>query len=138
MSRTLAIIKPHSVREGVQDEIISMIRKDGFQIIAEKKEVIKKKLLEQHYSHHKDKPFFPGLIKEMSSSKAILMVLEKKNAVEELRKLCGATNPSDAKKGTIRNKYGRSVGDNAIHASDSDENAEIEINRFFSEEDLGE
>lgn len=129
---TLTIIKPGAFRKGYTGPILNMINQAGFRIIAMKLTKMSTRQAEQFYAIHRSKPFFESLVDFMSSGPIIAAILEKENAVEEYRKLIGATNPENAKEGTIRNKYAESVEMNAVHGSDSDENAKIESDFFFA------
>ena len=131
MNNTLALIKPDAMQKGFQDEIRKDIMNNGFVIVEEKTLHLSVEQAEGFYSIHKNKPFFGELVEFMTSSETHIMKLEKTNAVSEWRNLMGATNPADAESGTIRAKYGTDISTNATHGSDSDENAEIEINFFF-------
>lgn len=129
---TLAIIKPKIVEDNKVGELITMIEEAGFTIKAMKVVDLSYEEAQSFYKVHEDKPFYDALCKKMSSGKVIPMILEKENAVVEFRKLIGATNPKEAEEGTIRNKLGTSIDDNAVHGSDSVENAHIEYKFFFS------
>lgn len=129
---TLTIIKPYAVHEGLAGEIFSRITKSGYLIKALKQVHLTKKQAEIFYSVHKNKDFFNELTDYMSSGPIITAMLEKDNAVEDYRKFIGSTNPVMAKNGTLRKIYGFSLRKNAVHGSDSDKNAEIEANFFFS------
>lgn len=129
---TLTIIKPGAFRKGYTGPILNMINQAGFRIIAMKLTKMSTRQAEQFYAIHRSKPFFESLVDFMSSGPIIAAILEKENAVEEYRKLIGATNPENAEEGTIRNKYAESVEMNAVHGSDSDENAGIESDFFFA------
>ena len=131
MNNTLALIKPDAMQKGFKDEIRKDIMDNGFIIAEEKTLHLSVEQAEGFYSIHKDKPFFEELVEFMTSSETHIMKLEKANAVSEWRNLMGATNPAEAEAGTIRAKYGTDISMNATHGSDSNENAEIEIN-FFS------
>ena len=130
--RTFTMIKPDAVGAGNSGAIIKMIEEAGFQIIAIKKTQLSKERAGQFYEVHKERPFYNDLTSYMSSGPIIPMILEKDNAVADFRKLIGATNPKEAEAGTIRALFAESIEANAIHGSDSDENAEIEGNFFFS------
>jgi nucleoside-diphosphate kinase len=130
---TLAIIKPDAVRAGNTGKIIARIIAGGFHIRALKMLHLTRAQAEGFYEVHRGKPFFEGLTEFMSSAPCILMVLEKEDAVKAWRDLMGATDPGRAVEGTIRKQFGSSVGENATHGSDSDENAAIEIGYFFSQ-----
>ena len=131
MNNTLALIKPDAMQKCFKNEIRKDIMDNGFVIVEEKTMHLSVELAEDFYSIHKDKPFFGELVKFMTSNKTHVMKLEKANAVSEWRNLMGATNPAEAEQGTIRSKYGTDISMNATHGSDSNENAEIEINFFF-------
>lgn len=135
-NRTLAIIKPDAVRRNVVGEIISIITHAGFRIIGMKLVQMTKAQAESFYDVHRGRPFFEELTRFMSSGPVVVMVLEKERAVEDFRALIGATDPQQAAPGTIRHRFGTSVGENAIHGSDSPENAEREIAFFFSVTEL--
>jgi nucleoside-diphosphate kinase len=129
---TFAIIKPNSVRTGKTGPILAMINEAGFEILAMKMVRMTIQQAESFYSVHRERPFFESLVEFMTSGPVIVMILKHKNAVEEFRRLIGATNPEDAEPGTIRKIYAVSVQMNAVHGSDSDENARKEADFFFS------
>jgi nucleoside-diphosphate kinase len=131
--QTLSIIKPDAVERNLQDEIKNEFNKNGFVISKEKKIHISKQEAEQFYKVHETKPFYNDLCEYLSSGPIIAMSLQKKNAVLDNRKLMGATNPKEAEKGTLREKYGISIDKNSVHGSDSIENAKIEIDFFFKD-----
>lgn len=131
-NRTLTIIKPDAVSAGNTGKIIDDILQAGFKIVAMKMVHLTPEQAGKFYEVHKDRPFYKDLVSFMSSGPIIPMILEKENAVAEFRKLIGATNPANAEEGTIRKKYATNVEKNAIHGSDSDENAQIESRFFFS------
>jgi nucleoside-diphosphate kinase len=131
-TRTFTMIKPDAVIAGNSGAIIKMIEEAGFKIIAMKKTSMSRERAGQFYEVHKERPFYNDLTSYMSSGSIIPMILEKTNAVEDFRKLIGATNPKDAEAGTIRALFAVSIEANAIHGSDSDENAQIEGSFFFS------
>ena len=133
IEQTLSIIKPDAVQRHLENEIKQIFKKKGFQIIKEKKIKIDKSEAETFYKVHETKPFYNDLCEYLSSGPIVVMILEKDNAVLSNRDLMGATNPKDAKEGTIRKKYGISIDKNSIHGSDSAENAKIEINFFFKD-----
>jgi nucleoside-diphosphate kinase len=133
---TFAIIKPDAVRAGNTDNIIQRINDAGFKIRAMKTLHMSLKEAEGFYAVHRERPFFGGLTEFMSSAPCVVMVLEKDNAVKAWRDLMGATDPAKAEEGTLRKTFGASVGENAVHGSDSDENAAIEIAYFFSKLEL--
>lgn len=129
---TFTMIKPKAVAKGYMGKIIDQIIAGGFQIKALKYTKLTKKEAEQFYVVHKERPFYQGLTDFMSSGPIIAAVLEKENAIEAYRNFIGATNPEDAAEGTIRKLYGTNIEANAVHGSDSDENAVIESNFYFS------
>ena len=130
---TFSIIKPNAVRTGKSGPILSMINEAGFEISAMKMVRMTRPQAESFYGVHKGKPFYEGLIEFMTSGPVIFMVLKHENAVDEFRKLIGNTDPNKADPGTIRKIFAVSVQMNAVHGSDSDENARREANFFFSE-----
>jgi nucleoside-diphosphate kinase len=130
--RTFTMVKPDAVEAGNSGAIIKMIEEAGFRIVAMKKTRMTKDIAGQFYAVHKERPFYEDLKNYMSSGPIIPMILEKSNAVEDFRKLIGATNPKEAAEGTIRQLFASSIEANAIHGSDSDDNAEIESDFFFS------
>ena len=133
IEQTLSIIKPDAVERNLENEIKEMFKHKKFEIIKEKKIQIEKSEAEKFYKVHETKPFYNDLCTYLSSGPIVVMVLEKENAVLANRDLMGATNPSDAKDGTIRKKYGISIDKNSVHGSDSVENAKIEIDFFFKD-----
>jgi len=132
LQRTLSIIKPDAVRNGFTDDILAEINKAGFRIAAIRKQSISKREAEGFYAVHRGKPFFDSLTDFMSSGPLVLMVLEKENAIADLRKLMGATNPADAAEGTIRKRFAASIQENAIHGSDAEDTAIFEIGYWFA------
>jgi len=130
---TFAIVKPDSVKAGTTGSIIQRIIDDGFRIRALKLIHMTLKQAEGFYAVHRERPFFPGLTEFMSSGPCVVMALEKTGAVPAWRNLMGATDPAKADQGTLRKEFGASMGENAVHGSDSDENAAIEISYFFSQ-----
>jgi len=132
MNQTLAIIKPDAVSSGNTGKIITHIEDNGFSIEALKLTVLNREQAGAFYSVHEGKSFYEGLIDFMTSGPVIPMVLQANDAVEKLRTVIGATDPAEAAYGTVRKLYAESKGRNAIHASDSNENAQIEIDFFFS------
>ena len=129
---TFSIIKPNAVRTGKTGPILAMINEGGFEIAAMRMVKLTTSQAESFYAVHKGKPFFEGLIEFMTSGPVVVMILRHENAVEQFRKLMGATDPSKAEPGTIRKTFGVSVQMNAVHGSDSVENAIIEASFFFS------
>ena len=130
--RTFSIVKPDAVRKGFTGAILAEIDKAGFQIVGIKKQSISKKQAEGFYAVHKERGFFDELTTFMSSGPLVLLVLEKENAIADLRKLMGATNPANADEGTIRKKFAGSIQENAIHGSDAEETAAFEIGYWFA------
>jgi len=126
------MIKPDAVKDGHSGSIIKMIEAAGFRIVALKKTQLTSERAGEFYAVHKERPFYNDLCQYMSSGAIIPMILEKENAVADFRTLIGATNPANAEEGTIRKLFAISMEKNAIHGSDSDENAAIEGNFFFS------
>ena len=133
MEQTLSIIKPDAVERNLDNEIKEMFKSKGFLISKEKKIQIEKSEAEKFYKVHETKPFYNDLCAYLSSGPIVVMILEKENAVLANRELMGATNPVEAKDGTIRKKYGISIDKNSVHGSDSIENAKIEIDFFFKD-----
>lgn len=131
-SKTFTMIKPEAVAEGNEMNILQMITEGGFRIVALKKTQLTQEEAGTFYEVHKERPFYSDLVSYMSSGPIYAAILEKENAVADFRKLIGATDPSEAKEGTIRKKYAKSKAENAVHGSDSDENAMIEAHFFFS------
>ena len=131
-NRTFTMIKPDAVANGHTGAILNDIIKGGFKIKAMKYLALSKEKAGEFYEIHKGRPFYGELVDFMSSGPIVAAILEKDNAVDDFRKLIGATDPSKAEKGTIRNLYAQSIGANAIHGSDSDENAKIEGDFFFT------
>jgi nucleoside-diphosphate kinase len=132
-NKTLTIIKPLAVKHGDIGSILAKINEAGFRIIAIKYTHLRLEEAKTFYAVHKGKSFYETLVSFMSSGPIVLAILEKENAVEDYRNLIGSTDPSVAAKGTIRNIFGTNIQANAVHGSDSDENAEIECNFFFSQ-----
>jgi nucleoside-diphosphate kinase len=130
--RTFSIIKPDAVRKGHTAAILAEIEKAGFKIVAIKRISISNAQAEGFYHVHSERPFFGSLTKFMSSGPIFPMVLEKDNAIADLRKLMGATNPANAEEGTIRKKFAGSIEENAIHGSDAEDTAAFEIGYFFA------
>jgi nucleoside-diphosphate kinase len=135
-NKTLAIIKPDAVMDNHVGEIISMINKAGFKIKALKMIKLSEDAAKAFYEIHKEKPFYVELVEYMTSGPCVPIALEKENAVEDYRKLIGATDPAKAAEGTVRKLYARSVQFNVVHGSDSDENAAKEIAFFFGSKEL--
>ena len=133
LEQTLSIIKPDAVERNLDREIKEIFIHKGFNIIKEKKIQITKSEAEQFYKVHETKPFYNDLCAYLSSGPIVVMILEKENAVLANREIMGATNPKEAKEGTIRKKFGISIDKNSVHGSDSIDNAKIEINFFFKD-----
>ena len=133
MEQTLSIIKPDAVERNLDNEIKEIFIRNGFKILKEKKVQIEKSEAEKFYKVHETKPFYNDLCAYLASGPIVVMILEKQNAVLDNRDLMGATNPKEAKEGTIRKKYGISIDKNSVHGSDSLENAQIEIDFFFKD-----
>ncbi|MSN96454.1 nucleoside-diphosphate kinase [Campylobacter sp. FMV-PI01] len=136
MQQTLSIIKPDAVKKGVVGKIIDRFESNGLRIAATKKLWLSKCEASKFYAVHKDRPFFNDLVEFMTSGPVVVMVLEGENAVVKNRELMGATDPKQAEKGTIRADFADSIDANAIHGSDSIENANIEIAFFFSKREI--
>lgn len=131
-NRTFTMIKPDATSKGDTGAILDQIIKGGFSIKALKWTKLTAEKAGEFYEIHKERPFYSELVKFMSSGPIVAAILEKENAVADFRKLIGSTNPAEAEEGTIRRKYAASIGENAVHGSDSDENAAIEGSFFFS------
>lgn len=132
-NKTFTMIKPDAVANGHIGAILNDIIAGGFKIVAMKYIQLSNETAGNFYAVHKERPFYGELVSFMTSGPIVAAILEKENAVEDFRKLIGATDPSKAEEGTIRNKYADSIEANAVHGSDSDENAEIEGSFFFSQ-----
>ena len=130
-NRTFTMIKPDAVQENHIGGILGMIEAGGFRIVALQKINLSAERAGQFYAVHAERPFYNDLVRYMSSGAIVAAVLEKDNAVADFRTLIGATNPANAEDGTIRKKYAKSIEANAVHGSDSDENAQIEADFFF-------
>ena len=135
-TRTLAIIKPDAVASGHTGKIIGRITNEGFTILSSKQMDMSLAQAEGFYEIHRGKPFYDELTQFMSSGPCVVLALEKEDAVNEWRRVIGATNPAEAEKGTIRKMYAKSLGQNAVHGSDSDENGKKEVSYFFAECEL--
>ena len=138
LERTLTIIKPDAVRRNAIGDIIEQFEKNGFQILCLKMLEISKHQAEQFYAVHAHKGFFNSLTDFMSSGPIVALALEKENAVADLRKLMGATNPANAEEGTIRKKWATSIEHNAIHGSDAEDTARFELSFFFAGYELAQ
>ncbi|MEY3248384.1 MAG: hypothetical protein RL742_427 [Bacteroidota bacterium] len=135
-NRTFTMIKPDAVRAGNIGNILQMINAAGFRIVAMKMTQMSMETAGKFYAVHKERPFYGELCEFMSSGPIVAAILEKDNAVEDFRKLIGATNPANAEPGTIRKLYATSIGENAVHGSDSDENAAVEGAFHFAGSDM--
>jgi nucleoside-diphosphate kinase len=134
-NKTFTMIKPDAVQDNHIGAITQMIEEAGFRVVALKKTRLSAEKAGEFYEVHQARPFYKDLVSYMSSGPIVAMILEKDNAVADFRKLIGATNPAQAEEGTIRKKYAKSVEANAVHGSDSDENAQIEGDFFFGEDE---
>ena len=132
LQRTLTIIKPDAVRKKGIGDIIEQFEKQGFQILCLKMLEISKHQAEQFYAVHAGKPFYNSLTTFMSSGPIVALALEKENAIADLRKLMGATNPANAEAGTIRKRFAESIERNAVHGSDAEDTARFEVSYFFA------
>lgn len=132
-NRTFTMIKPDAVEANNIGSILAMMTEAGFKVVALKYTKLSEAQAGKFYEIHKERPFYGELVEFMSRGPIVAAILEKDNAVEDFRKLIGATNPAQAEEGTIRKRFAKSIGENAVHGSDSDENAEIEGNFFFSQ-----
>ena len=131
LQRTFSIVKPDAVAKGATGDIINMIIKNGFRIVGMRMVEITKQQAEGFYAVHASRPFFDSLTTFMSSGPIVVLALEKHNAIADLRKLMGATNPANAEEGTVRKKWAESIEKNAIHGSDADDTARFELSYFF-------
>lgn len=136
MSRTLAIVKPDAVQAGNTGKIIAHLEEQGFRVLAARMMRLSAEQAGQFYAVHRERPFYSELVEFMTSGAVVPLALERENAVPGLREVIGATDPAEAAEGTIRRLYAESKGRNAIHASDSDENAANEIRFFFSDAEI--
>lgn len=136
MERTLAIIKPDAVAAGHAGKILDRILAEGFAVRAMKLTRLTQAQAEGFYAVHRERPFFGELTEFMASGACIPLVLEREDAVSHWRTVIGATNPANAEEGTIRKEFARSMGENAVHGSDSVENGQIEANYFFAESEI--
>ena len=136
MDKTFSIIKPDATKRNITGDINKIIEENNLRIIAQKRILLSNDQAKNFYSIHKEKPFFNELINYMTSGPVVVQVLEGKNAVQKYRDIMGATNPDNAKDGTIRKKHALNVQENSVHGSDSDENAKIEIDFFFQKDEI--
>lgn len=132
-NRTFTMIKPDAVEANNIGPILAMMTEAGFKIVGMKYTKLSPEQAGQFYEIHKERPFYGELVEFMSRGPIVAAILEKDNAVEDFRKLIGATNPAQAEEGTIRKRFAKSIGENAVHGSDSDDNAKIEGDFFFSQ-----
>ena len=135
-NRTFTMLKPDSIEDGYMLPILNKISESGFKIIALKYKKVNREEAQEFYSIHSEKPFFNDLINFISRGPIVAAVLEIDNAVEDFRKLIGSTDPNEAEEGTIRKSFARSKGENAVHGSDSDENANVEISFHFDKTEI--
>jgi nucleoside-diphosphate kinase len=135
-NKTLAILKPDCVKKNLIGKVVTLIQNAGFKVSAMKMVKLTPNAAKGFYEVHKNRPFFNDLISYMTSGPCVPIALEKENAVEDFRKLIGATDPAKAAEGTIRKLYADSIQENIVHGSDSNENAVIEISHFFSRKEL--
>ncbi|APE26836.1 nucleoside-diphosphate kinase [Aurantiacibacter gangjinensis] len=135
-TRTFSIIKPDATKRNLTGAVTKMLEDAGLRVVASKRIHMSRKQAEGFYAVHKDRPFFGELVDFMVSEPVVVQVLEGEDAVLRNRKVMGATNPAEADEGTIRKAYALSIGENTVHGSDSDENAKIEIDYFFNEDEI--
>lgn len=136
MEKTFSIIKPNAVKKNVIGEIVTTFEENGLQIAAAKLAKIPRAQCEEFYAEHKERPFFGELVDFMTSAPVMLMVLKGENAVMRNREIMGATNPAQAAEGTLRKRFGDSMGENAVHGSDSKASADREIAIFFKKDEI--
>ena len=136
MEKSLVLIKPDAMQRGLAGAIIARLEQSGLKMVAIKMLHLSKALAQEHYSVHKDKPFFDGLVNYITSAPIIAVVFQGEKVVEVSRKIMGATDPAEAEAGTIRGDFGLDIGRNSVHGSDSTETAEEEIRHFFSEGEI--
>ena len=135
-NKTFTMLKPDSIEDGYMLPILNKISESGFKIIALKYKKMNREEAQEFYSIHSEKPFFNDLINFITRGPIVAAVLEKDNAVQDFRKLIGSTDPNEAEEGTIRKSFARSKGENAVHGSDSDENANVEISFHFDKTEI--
>ena len=136
IEQTLSIIKPDATSRNITGQVNSIIEKSGLKIIGQKRIKLTKEIAGKFYEVHKDRPFYRDLINYMISEPVVVQILEGDNAVDKYRTIMGATNPENAENGTIRKQHALNIQENAVHGSDSDENAIIEISYFFEENEI--
>ncbi|MDD2693863.1 MAG: nucleoside-diphosphate kinase [Candidatus Gracilibacteria bacterium] len=134
--RSLIILKPDTVHRGLVGQVTTRIEQRGFKVVAMKMALVSREKLDEHYGHLTSKPFYPEIVAYMTMGPVVFMIVEGDNAVGGMRQLCGATDPAQAEMGTIRADYATTIRYNLIHASDSAENAEVEIKRFFADSEI--
>jgi nucleoside-diphosphate kinase len=136
VERTFSIIKPDAVADGHAGEILAMLEQTGFRIIGMRMVKLSQSEAEGFYAVHRERPFFPSLVKFMTEGRIVALALEREDAVKKLREVMGATNPANAAEGTVRKKFAASIERNCIHGSDAPETAAVELSYFFSALDL--
>ena len=136
VQRTFSIIKPDATERNLTGAVNAVIEKAGLRIIGQRRIKMTREQAERFYEVHKERPFYGELVDFMTSGPVVVQVLEGENAVKAYRDVMGATNPEEAAEGTIRKLYAKSIGENSVHGSDSEENADLEIRQFFSEADI--
>lgn len=136
VTRTFSIIKPDATKRNLTGAVTKMLEDAGLRVVASKRIRMTREQAEGFYAVHKDRPFFGELVEFMMSEPVVVQVLEGEDAVKRNRDVMGATNPAEAAEGTIRKEYALSIGENTVHGSDSEENAKIEIDFFFSEDEI--
>ncbi|WP_265529668.1 nucleoside-diphosphate kinase [Sphingomicrobium marinum] len=136
VTRTFSIIKPDATRRNLTGAVTKMLEEAGLRVVASKRIHMSREQAEGFYAVHKERPFFGELVEFMMSEPVVVQVLEGEDAVKRNRDIMGATNPAEAAEGTIRKEHALSIGENTVHGSDSDENAKIEIDFFFNEDEI--
>jgi len=136
VERTFSIIKPDAVADGHAGEILTMLEQAGFRIVGMRMVKLSQSQAEGFYAVHRERPFFPSLVKFMTEGRIVALALEREDAVKKLREVMGATNPANAAEGTVRKRFAASIERNCIHGSDAPETAAVELNYFFSALDL--
>ena len=136
MERSLVLIKPDAMRRGLAGTIISRLESQGLKLVAIRMLRLDKELAERHYAVHREKPFFKGLVKYITSAPIIASVFEGENAIEAIREIMGTTDPAQASAGTIRGDFGIDIEQNSVHGSDSPQTAAQEISLFFREDEI--
>ena len=136
LERTFAIVKPDAVAGGLAGKILAKIEENGFRIVAMRKTELSQKQAEGFYGVHRERPFFPSLVKFMTEGPVVVLALEREDAVKKWRELMGATNPANAAEGTIRKLFAQSIERNCVHGSDAPETAAVELAFFFPAADL--